>query len=230
MSFTHQYFTIDTSSRKVFDVNYKELYLTGNAYRVLVFLCSKKHATLTEIGKQLDWAKDYDENHIRQYRYKINTIIGYPVVEYKNGIYSLIGETTEQEKVPEVHRNTVLLQPSAIHWEGMKNKLQFSKWPAAIAVVVLVLSFLRMPYGFFTFLRFVVTVVAVYYAYYLYDVIKKQDWQFWLLVIMAVLFNPFFPVYLKTKAAWTGIDVVAGIFFVFLDFTLSKTSKLNQSL
>ena len=48
---------------------------------VVIFLCKNKNANLTEIGEYLDYAKDYDENHIRQYRYKINTIIGKDIIE-----------------------------------------------------------------------------------------------------------------------------------------------------
>ena len=50
MGYKHRYFKIDTESRKVFDENGKELRLTGNAFRVLVFLCQKKNATVTDIG------------------------------------------------------------------------------------------------------------------------------------------------------------------------------------
>ena len=75
MIHTHKHFTIDIKSRKTYDENGKELHLTGNAFRVLVFLCENGSATVTDIGDFLDGEKDYDENHIRQYRYKINTII-----------------------------------------------------------------------------------------------------------------------------------------------------------
>jgi len=93
MILKHQYFQLDTESRKVFDENNKELVLTGNAYRLLVFLCEKNNVTITEINEHFDpaGAKDYTENHIRQYRYKINSIIGHNIAEYKNNIYSING-------------------------------------------------------------------------------------------------------------------------------------------
>lgn len=37
MIYKHQYFQLDTEIKRVFDENGKELILTGNAYRVLVF-------------------------------------------------------------------------------------------------------------------------------------------------------------------------------------------------
>ncbi len=69
MIYQNSFFQLDTESKKVFDENGKELHITGNAYHMLAFLCEKKNATLTEIGDYLDWAKDYTENHLRQYRY-----------------------------------------------------------------------------------------------------------------------------------------------------------------
>jgi formylglycine-generating enzyme required for sulfatase activity len=91
MIYKHQYFKLDSERKKVFDENNKELALTGNAYRLLVFLCEKNNATLTDINDYFDpaGAKDYTENHIRQYRYKINSIIGHGIVAYKNNIYSI---------------------------------------------------------------------------------------------------------------------------------------------
>jgi len=93
MIFKHRYFKLDTASKKVFDENKKELALTGNAYRLLVFLCDRKNATLTDINDFFDpaGAKEYTENHVRQYRHKINSFIGYDVVAYKNNIYSING-------------------------------------------------------------------------------------------------------------------------------------------
>ena len=99
MIYKHQYFKLDAESKKVFDENNKELALTGNAYRLLVFLCGKNNATLTDINDHFDpeEPKDYTENHVRQYRYKINSIIGRRVVAYKNNIYSIKGTISKYE-------------------------------------------------------------------------------------------------------------------------------------
>jgi len=99
MIYKHPYFKLDTESKKVFDENDKELALTGNAYRLLVFLCGKNNATLTDINDYFDpaGAKDYTENHVRQYRYKINSIIGHSIAAYKNNIYSINGTISKYE-------------------------------------------------------------------------------------------------------------------------------------
>ncbi|MEA2113412.1 MAG: DUF6804 family protein, partial [Patescibacteria group bacterium] len=217
MFYRHQYFNIDTKSKKVFDENNKELRLTGNAYRVLVFLCENKNVNITEIGDDLDRAKDYDENNIRQYKYKINTIIGHDIIEYKNGIYSLVGEIKKADKLKLKQRNKGLLREDSIKLDRkdivdkIKN-IKFTKNPAIVATIMSLLTFFSWPYGYYTFLRLVITGVAVYYAYYLYEMIKKQDFWFWSLVIIAVLFNPIIPIYLGDKSIWGVIDAVTAVF------------------
>ncbi len=211
MIYKHQYFQINTESRKIFDENRKELRLTGNAYRLLVFLCEKKNANLTEIGEYLDWAKDYDENHLRQYRYKINTIIGHDVIEYKNGIYSLVGEC-----------NTDLLQPNILTSGTVKKNIKFNIYPSIIASILLLLSFFPWPYGYYTLLRWFITGIAVYYAYLLYTTQKEKIAWFWGLVIVAILFNPIAPIYLYDKLIWNIIDVITAVFFIGLIIKFKK--------
>ncbi len=220
MIYLHQYFSLDSKSKKVFDENEKNLRITGNTYRLLVFLCEKKNANVTEIGDYLDWAKDYDENNIRQYRYKANTIVGYDVIEYRNGMYSLAGEVKETDKLD---RNTDLLHNDGVELKknNIKNdmskpeKIKFSKTPAIIASILLLLTFFSWPYGYYTFLRIVVTGVAIYYGYYIYqqNLTEKMSIWFWGLITIIILFNPIFPIYLN-KATWGILDVLTAVFFV----------------
>jgi iron(II)-dependent oxidoreductase len=99
MIFKHKYFKLDPASKKVFDENNKELALTGNAYRMLSYLCDKKNATISDINDFFDpaGAKEYTENHVRQYRYRINLLLGRNVVAYKNNIYSIDGPISTEE-------------------------------------------------------------------------------------------------------------------------------------
>ncbi len=222
MVYKHKYFQLDTESRKVFDENNKELRLTGNAFRVLAFLCKNKHANITEIGDYLDWAKDYDENHMRQYRYKINTIVGHDVVEYKNGVYSLAGEVAEAEKLELNNRNTDLLRSDDIKSAVVKNNIKFNIYPAVIASILLLLSFFDWPYGYYTILRWFVAGISVYYAYLLYTAHKEKIAWFWGLVIIAILFNPVAPIHLYSKLLWNVIDVATAVFFISLVVKLRK--------
>ena len=211
MVYKHQYFQLDTESKKIFDENKKELRLTGNAFRLLVFLCKSKHANITEIGGCLDWAKDYDENHIRHYRYKINTIVGHDVVEYKNGVYSLVGDC-----------NTGLLRSNNIKSGTVKNNIKINLYPGAIASMLLLLSFFGWSYGYYTILRWFTAGISVYYAYFLYTEHKEKIAWFWGLVIIAILFNPIAPIYLYSKAIWNIVDVAVAVFFIGLIAKLRK--------
>jgi len=118
MIYKHPYFKLDTESRKAFDENDKELMLTGNAFRLLVLLCSKYNATLTDINEHFDPAgsKEYTEDHIRQYKHKINSIIGRNIVAYKNKIYSLKGTVSKSE-------GAATLEPFPSKTQGSEKKV-----------------------------------------------------------------------------------------------------------
>lgn len=74
-----------------------------------------------------------------------------------------------------------------------------------------------LPYGFFTFLRFVIFVIASYIAWMAYDE-QKEGWV-WIFLIIAILFNPFIPIYLK-RDIWKIIDLMTGIFLMAAIFIL----------
>jgi len=231
MIYEHKFFRLNTDTKEVFDEHGKELRLTGNAYRVLVFLCANKRGTITDIGDFLDREKNYSEDHIRQYRYKINTIIGHDVMIYKNSMYSLVGNVSSVEKIEENDRNTDLLRTevvqSAHNYNGsnmphQKQDIGFYKWPVVVSSIILLLSILPMPYGFYTIVKLVVTASAIYYAYYIYSVLKTKGLWFWCFIAIAILFNPIMPIYLYSKMMWGAIDIVVAVLFIVFIFKKKK--------
>ena len=74
-------------------------------------------------------------------------------------------------------------------------------------------------------MKFVVTGTTAYYAYYSYEVIKKQDFWFWGLITIAILFNPIIPIYLGSKSLWMVIDVAVIGFLIGLVINFKKYSK-----
>lgn len=78
------------------------------------------------------------------------------------------------------------------------------------------------PYGFFTLLRFVVFVATAYVAWMAYEQ-KREKW-IWIFGFLAVLFNPFFPIYLN-RDLWSIIDLVTGLFLVASVFVLKFAHK-----
>lgn len=219
MIYQHKYFTINTKTRKVFDENGKELRLTGNPYRLLVFLSQNHSANLTQIGEYLDHAKEFTEDHIRQYRHKIETAISRDIIEYKNGIYSILGPVKEVKSASIPKRNTGLLRQQELGSDEKmeKSTFPFYKFPALVAIIALLGALLPIwPYGYFNVLRIVVTAVALYYIYYLYQHQRTATFWFWLMIGIAILFNPIAPVYLYDRELWSLIDIaLAGILVTF---------------
>ena len=111
----------------------------------------------------------------------------------------------------------------------MNEKIEFYKWPAITAIVFLILSFLDWPYGYYTFMKFIVTGSTIYYAYYIYEQLKKQDFWFWILVGIAILFNPIVPIHLGDKDLWSLIDIVVIVFLVSLMSKLKNKKITPQS-
>ena len=81
-----------------------------------------------------------------------------------------------------------------------------------IPAALLFLAFLELPYGYYTFLRLVVTGMSLYAAF---GLLEKGSINFWVMLGIAILFNPIIPVYL-TKEIWTPIDISVGIYFVWI--------------
>jgi len=79
---------------------------------------------------------------------------------------------------------------------------------------LLFLAVLSVGSGFYTVLRFWVFFAAIYVAYVNYE--KSTEVNGWVITfgVIALIFNPFIPVYLYDKFAWMIIDVTAGVLFL----------------
>ncbi len=97
--------------------------------------------------------------------------------------------------------------------DELKN-VKFNKSPAIISAVLLLLALLSWPYGFYTFLRIAVTGAAIYYSYFLYqqNLTEKMSFWFWGLIVVIILFNPIFPIYLN-RGVWEILDILTAVFF-----------------
>lgn len=93
-------------------------------------------------------------------------------------------------------------------------------WASLIPAGMLLLAITgRWPYGFFILLRWVVSGCALYLATAAHHE-KASGWM-WIMVGIAVLFNPFVPIYLR-REMWQVIDLVAAGVFVGAGFTLKR--------
>lgn len=84
---------------------------------------------------------------------------------------------------------------------------------------MLLLALFDLPEGYYTLLRIIVCGVAVYLVF-IAKAIKKLRWV-WIMGFIAILFNPFIPIYLD-KEAWSIIDIIASVVFFIGIFTLSN--------
>jgi hypothetical protein len=85
-----------------------------------------------------------------------------------------------------------------------------------ICAALLGLATADLPIGYFTLLRIVVSIGAG-------AVIIKESrhrLNFWNMAfgLIAILFNPIFPVYLGNKAVWVPIDLICGVLFLIKAF------------
>ncbi len=106
----------------------------------------------------------------------------------------------------------------------MKNFLT-NNWFKILAGILLLIALGSRPYSYYQFLRWVIMAIASYSAYKAYED-GKSGWA-WIMGIIAVLFNPIAPFYLK-RDTWQLIDLVAAaIFFVAAFQKKSKQDKLQ---
>ena len=78
----------------------------------------------------------------------------------------------------------------------------------------------RSPIGYYTLLRIVVTIGAVAIIVTEFE----NGINFWVIAFgfVAILFNPFIPMYLGDKSAWMPIDLITAILFGIKSFTFKN--------
>jgi hypothetical protein len=88
--------------------------------------------------------------------------------------------------------------------------------------ILLFLGLIDLPIGYYTLLRIVVTIGSVAVAVMEFE----NGITFWVITfgLIAIVFNPFIPIYLNDKSAWMPIDILAGILFIIKSLTI-KSNK-----
>jgi hypothetical protein len=88
-----------------------------------------------------------------------------------------------------------------------------------IAAILLFLALDRHPYGYYELLRFVVCGVSIYGLYFSAK-LEKIGWAF-TFGIIAILFNPLIPIYLR-RGTWQFIDLAVAVLLLLSIFLLRK--------
>ncbi len=95
--------------------------------------------------------------------------------------------------------------------ENDKTKINF--YPIIVIITLLLLSFFKLPYGYYSFMRIIVTIIFIYYAYYAHYHLNKKIW-FWFFSISTITFNPIIPIHLS-RETWTIINLIIIIYCLF---------------
>lgn len=90
------------------------------------------------------------------------------------------------------------------------------------------LAILKLPIGYYTFLRILVSVGAIL-AIYNFQRIKIYSWLI-IFAIILILFNPIFPIYLHRKILWMPLDVLTGLLFLLECFRKQNTNAVESPL
>jgi hypothetical protein len=91
-----------------------------------------------------------------------------------------------------------------------------------IAAIAVAIGLLPLPYAYYMLLRVFLCVLCIYF---ISSVRGVRDGEKWVLVGLAVLFNPIAPVELGSKPLWSIINIGAVVWFWMLDRRATGTFR-----
>lgn len=95
-------------------------------------------------------------------------------------------------------------------------------WIFLVPIALLLIGLADLPTGYYTLVRIAVCFVSALSCYWSYKSDEKVGIASVTFGVLAILFNPFIPVYLHDKGAWLVIDLLAAILLGIRYFTLKK--------
>jgi hypothetical protein len=88
-----------------------------------------------------------------------------------------------------------------------------------ILAVLLFLAILPLPYAYYEMLRVIVCLGVAFIV--ITEWKNIEDSAKAILIVIAILFNPFAPIYLS-KVVWMVVDFIAGIYLLNLEMKTTK--------
>ncbi|WP_415324611.1 DUF6804 family protein [Chryseobacterium sp. MMS23-Vi53] len=86
----------------------------------------------------------------------------------------------------------------------------------------------RLPIEYYTFLRILVSIGALLV---LYSTLSFRQHYFSIIfLVILILFNPVFPIYLYRKSIWIPIDTITGILFLLINFIEKTEPKKKEEI
>lgn len=86
----------------------------------------------------------------------------------------------------------------------------------------------KLPIEYYTFLRILVSAGALLVLYH--TITSKQPYFSIVFLVILILFNPFFPIYLYRKGIWIPIDSITGILFLLINFIEKLVPKKEEEI
>ncbi|MFA4844486.1 MAG: DUF6804 family protein [Candidatus Margulisiibacteriota bacterium] len=96
--------------------------------------------------------------------------------------------------------------------------------PILAIIMLLVAVPVGMPYGYYILLRWFICGASAYNTYLSYEQQKRVF--VWMFALLAILFNPIFPIYLD-KELWVIIDFISVVIF-FVSLFIIKPIAPNK--
>ena len=101
------------------------------------------------------------------------------------------------------------------HDEDLLKKFNSSDFFWIVPIIIMVIGIFPMPIGYYTLLRIVVFVCSIFFCFKIYEHNNDigRNHELWFFVIIALIYNPIFPVYLYVKIIWTIINLITCFLF-----------------
>lgn len=93
--------------------------------------------------------------------------------------------------------------------------------------VLLLIAAAPLPYGFYTFTKIVVCGFSAILSYQNFNAPDKKSAWAWFFLFVAILFNPLIAIHMP-KEIWMVIDIMLGLFFLFLAYQTKIKSKREK--
>lgn len=86
----------------------------------------------------------------------------------------------------------------------------------------------KLPIEYYTFLRILVSAGALLVLYH--TITSRQPYFSIVFLVILILFNPVFPIYLYRKGIWIPIDTITGILFLLINFIEKQVPEKEEEI
>ena len=98
---------------------------------------------------------------------------------------------------------------------NIRDLLSTMKLIGTVLGVMMFLAIFPLPYGYYSFLRVVTFFGATANAYITYVIYERPTGPTWIFVVIALIWNPFLPIFMA-RGSWLFLNLIAsGLFLLF---------------